>query len=190
MLGRTLFSLCVVAVLAIQSCVVASAPVVQDGIYRILNRGRGYLTSPGQEKGSPVFLADQSSFLGSQEWEVRNQDDGLVMIRNLANGYYLAPIDPRNIRFREIVVQSDRGFPWDVQYDFNNNVYHITTHRPHNRLRLGAPPQDFPPLVDFEYSSPVPEQEWEFLMVGNARHQTLAHCRGPWRFSRHELYLE
>ncbi|KAK3813028.1 MAG: hypothetical protein J3Q66DRAFT_347210 [Benniella sp.] len=188
MLGRSLFSLCVVVVLAIQSCTAAaSTPVIQDGVYKIVNVARGYLTSQGQEKGTPVILSDTNNFEGSQEWEVLNVENDLVLIRNLASGFHLAPIDPRNIRFRQVVVQAGREFQWAVQYDEDDKVYRITTHRDYG-LRLGAPPPDFPPLVRFEYSDIVPEQAWKFIKVS---HQTRTDCKGgPWRISRHELYLQ
>ncbi|KAF9366747.1 hypothetical protein BGX34_008705 [Mortierella sp. NVP85] len=185
MLGRTLFSLCTVVVLAIQSC--TATPVLQDGVYRIANQVRGYLTSQGSEKGTPVLLSDTYNFQGFQEWEVLNVENGLIEIRNLANGFYLSPIDPRNIRFREVVVQTGRVFQWAVHYDKDDDTYRITTHRDYG-LRLGAPPPDFPPLVRFEYSDFVPEQAWEFIKVS---HQTRTGCKGgPWRISRHELYLQ
>jgi hypothetical protein len=188
MLGRTLFSLCTVAVLAIQSCTAtASTPVIQDGVYRIANQVRGYLTSQGQEKGTPVILSDTYNSQSSQEWEVLNVENDLVLIRNLASGFYLAPIDPLNIQFREVVVQAGREFQWTMQYDEDDNVYRITTHRDYG-LRLGAPPPDFPPLVRFEYSDLVPEQAWKFIKVS---HQTRTGCKGaPWRISRHQLNLQ
>jgi hypothetical protein len=150
-----------------------------------LNQAGGFLTSPGEEKGAAVFLAGRSDFQGSQDWEVFNQADGGVLIRSLDKGYYLAPKDPEDIRFRDTAIQSDQGYSWALYYNVEAQLYHITTLKYHNGLALGAP-QGTPSLVEFQFSRDVIEQEWKFIMVGMAQ-QPRTHCRGPWRVV---VYLE
>jgi hypothetical protein len=194
MLGRSLIFLCALTALtalAIQSCAAPTTSPVQDGVYRILNRHRGLLTSPGSAKGAPVFLLSQDKATDSQLWEVRNED-GLVLIRNLKTDYYLAPGNPKSIRIRELIVQSGEEFSWLVSYNDNKNVYHIS---PPNFLESGltlgvSPLAIFPSHVDFGFWRPDREQQWDFVFVGKAQKQQPRTQCGPWRIPRHESYLE
>jgi hypothetical protein len=154
-----------------------------------LNWSGGYLKTPDEGKGHPVYVTRRAHYEGSQEWEVWNQGDGSVVIRHPEKDIYLVPENPKNIHSGGAVVPGDSPYPWIVRYDTDKSVYMITTRR-FNVLILGASSEDSP-NVEFEYSDGVPSQEWEFVPIGKPDHRLQTCTRsGPWRIPRFEFQLE
>jgi hypothetical protein len=183
MLSRSLISLCALAALAVQ-CATAKL-VIPDGTYKILNREKGYLTSPGSGDRDAVHLVDKVEHGGSQWWKVKNTY-GDLEITPVDTKYYLAPSFLGDLKRLDYIVQTEEEFTWSATYDYDEEAYRITPADTSKGLFLTAAGIGSNVVLDFW--KPNERQQWDFVLVPEAELQPRAQC-GPWRMPRQDFYL-
>ena len=114
MIGRSLFSLLVVAAAALQSCV---ATAIEDGNYVISSSERVLVTDSGDQG----YVAYVSYYEDQQVWRVKNQVSDYVVIQSTKSDLFLPPDDAAD-DYSPTILSSEK-FIWRLFKETDGTVY-------------------------------------------------------------------